>query len=98
MTKEQRILFGVSDIAAVRIRCASDNCQGEDMEHGNRLKWGYFDFDFEAATSGLTIIRTIPRTTRPTIWVIMIAVIYGNRANSLLHHQNANAPSKECKD
>ena len=29
MTKEQRILFGVSDIAAVRVRCASENCQGE---------------------------------------------------------------------
>ena len=29
MTKEQRIIFGVSDLAAVRIKCASDNCQGE---------------------------------------------------------------------
>ena len=29
MTKEQRIIFGVSDIAAVRVRCTSDNCQGE---------------------------------------------------------------------
>ena len=29
MTKEQRVIFGVSDIAAVRVRCTSDNCQGE---------------------------------------------------------------------
>lgn len=29
MTKEQRIIFGVSDLAVVRIKCASNNCQGE---------------------------------------------------------------------
>ena len=29
MTKERHIVFGVSDISAVRVRCSIKNCQGE---------------------------------------------------------------------